>query len=267
MDARNIDNALSPTELAITRGFAEFVSSLSFTGSILILCAYARYPELRKFSFTLIACLAATDLVNQIFDFVGPTASELAEMEAGAPLTPRCWAQALGNGVFELASVLWTGCIAWTLYALVWQGMRGDRVQAMLPRMCALVFGLPLLLMLLPFLTFEPVYGPAGAWCSIRANFPALTFLCFYVPLWITMAFNAFVHVRTLRRLQTLTQSGLGGADGATVDKLGKVMERLKWCECVGEGGGGCVFFLRLQRHSSDAPPFFRALQIPSFSL
>ena len=219
--------ALTQQQLAITHGFAETVSAFSFIGSTFILCAYLRYKALRKFSFTLIACLSATDLTNQLFDFVGPTDSELASMP---PNTPRCWAQALGNGVFELASVLWTGCIAWTLFALVWQGWRSDRVERMLPRMCAIVFGVPAALTVLPLLTGEPVYGPAGAWCAIRAPYPVFTFLCFYLPLWITMGFNAFVHLRTLKRLKGLTAGSLAGADGATVEKLGKVMDRLKWC-------------------------------------
>ena len=142
-------SGLSPTELAITYGFSETVSSLSFMGSAFILFCYARYAPLRKFSFTLIALLSATDVLNQLFDFVGPPASELAVMEAGAPLTPRCLVQALGNQVFELSSVLWTGCIAWTLYALVWKGWRPDAVERSLPRMFAVTLGAPVLLMLL----------------------------------------------------------------------------------------------------------------------
>jgi len=202
-------------------------------GSAFILFCYARYAPLRKFSFTLIALLSATDVLNQLFDFVGPPASELAVMEAGAPLTPRCLVQALGNQVFELSSVLWTGCIAWTLYALVWKGWRPDAVERSLPRMFAVTLGAPVLLMLLPFSAGADVYGPAGAWCSIRAPYWYFTFICFYIPLWATMAFNAFVHLRTLRRLRALTGSSASnaasGVDAATADKLGKAMERLKF--------------------------------------
>jgi hypothetical protein len=224
---------LSPAELSVTRGFAEAFSSLSFTGSLFILFCYLRYKTLRKFSFTLIALLSFTDVLNQTFDFLGPSASEVAAMEAGAPTTARCLTQALGNAVFELSSVLWTGCIAWTLYALVWLGWRPDAVERALPRMFGVALGVPVLLMLLPFTAGGGVYGPAGAWCAIRASYPGFTFVCFYVPLWCTMAFNAFVHLRTLKRLKSLTGSSASnaasGVDGATADKLGKVMERLKF--------------------------------------
>jgi hypothetical protein len=226
-------SGLSPTELAVTYGFSETVSTLSFVGSLFILFCYARYKALRKFSFTLIALLSATDVLNQTFDLVGPPASELAAMEAGAPLTGRCWAQALGNSVFELSSVLWTGCIAWTLYALVWLGWRPDAVERSLPRMFGVALGVPVLLMLLPFAAGGGVYGPAGAWCSVRPAYWYFNFVCFYAPTWATMAFNAFVHLRTLRRLRALTGSSASnaatGVDAATADKLGKVMERLKF--------------------------------------
>lgn len=233
--AGGVPSGLSATELAVTYGFSEAVSTLSFLGSLSILFCYARYTPLRKFSFTLIAILSATDVLNQMFDFVGPPALEI-EMMAAAPgdLTPRCWAQALGNAVFELSSVLWTGCIAWTLYALVWLGWRPDAVERALPRMVGVALGVPALLMAAPFIVGQgQVYGPAGAWCAIRPAYWYLNFVVFYAPLWATMAFNAFVHLRTLRRLRALTGSAASnaasGVDAATADKLGKVMERLKF--------------------------------------
>ena len=227
-------------QLAATSGVSETVSALSFLGSAFVLLCYARYKALRKWSFTLVACLAATDILNQIFDFLSPSMADIESMlPPGAPLTPRCWAQALGNGVFELASVFWTGTIAYTLYRLVWLRDRLDVVEATLPRLCAFAFGVPLALTLLPFLQGAHVFGPSGGhatWCWIRPAYPWWVFICFYIPLWLTMGFNAFVHLRTLARLRGIRAGGVaaaaeeGGAmDAATAARFQLIMQRLNW--------------------------------------
>ena len=79
--------AYADWQLALTSGFSEAVSVLSFLGSLFVLCAYAKYRPLRKWSFTLVACLAATDVGNQFFDFLSPSPGEIDAMLAGGPLT------------------------------------------------------------------------------------------------------------------------------------------------------------------------------------
>jgi hypothetical protein len=225
-------------QLSVAAAFSETVSALSALGSVFVLIAYLRYKALRKWSFTLVACLAATDVMNQIFDFFSPSPSEIDAMIAGAPNTGKCWVQALGNGVFELASVFWTGTIAYTLYRLVWLRHSLEVVEKTLPQLCAFVFGVPTLLTLLPFLQGPQVYGPSGGhatWCWIKPAYPWWVFLCFYIPLWMTMIFNAFVHLRTLARLKSIQAGGMAAAeqggqlDANTAARFQLIVQRLHW--------------------------------------
>ena len=227
-------------QLAVTSTFSELVSALSFLGSIFVVCAYARYRHLRKLSFTLVACLALTDIVNQLFDFMSPSPAEIdAMLSSGGPITAKCWAQAIGNGIFELASVFWTGCIALTLYQIVWMRMRPEAVEQTLPRMALFCLGAPTVLTLLPLLQGPQVYGPAGGhatWCWVRPQYPGWVFVCFYVPLWITFLFNAAVHLRTAYRLRGIQATGAaaGAEEGGTLDattatRFKLVLARLHW--------------------------------------
>jgi hypothetical protein len=207
------------------------VSSVSLIGSICILLAYSRYTSLRKFSFKLVALLSLSDVLNHIADMLGPPPASLAEQRApGATISVACWAQAAGNSIFELSSVLWTGAIAATLYAQVWLGWRQERVEALFPRMLLVCFGAPVILFLLP-LVFSgvQVVGPSGApWCWLRPEYPGWIFGIFYVPLWLVMIFNAVIHMRTSAKLRELT-TGHTSTDPVTASRLAQVMSRLKY--------------------------------------
>ena len=122
----------SLAQLAALQTVTDAISILSICGSLFIVCAYARYAALRKFAFTLVAALSASDLMNHFFDLIGPTPAELASA-GSADASPACLVQALGNAEFELASVLWTGAIASALYAQVFLGWRPERVAALWP--------------------------------------------------------------------------------------------------------------------------------------
>lgn len=220
-------STLSDNELMAIRVSADVASGLSLCGSVFIIACYFRYAHLRRLSFKLVAILAVLDICNQAFDFMSPSVAELDSMEAGGPTTPLCWAQALGNSEFELASVLQTGAIAWTLYALVWSGWRVAEIEAALPRMVGVVLAVPALLTVLPFMWGPYVFGPAGAHCWLRKEYIYFGFVTFYIPLWLTMAWNAFVHVRTRLRLQRLVASR--GLDPATLSRLELILARLQW--------------------------------------
>jgi len=160
---------------------------------------------------------------------MSPSPSDIDGIVNGGPLTGRCWAQALGNGILELSSVLWTGCIAYTLNRVIFFRDKIQAVEKTLPKLLAIVFGVPIILVLLPFLQGPQVYGPAGGhapWCWIRPEFPQWVFICFYVPLWITMIYNAFVHLRTVRQLKGIRSQG---GDAATTARFQLIMQRLKF--------------------------------------
>jgi hypothetical protein len=222
----------SLAQLAALQTVTDAISILSICGSLFIVCAYARYAALRKFAFTLVAALSASDLMNHFFDLIGPTPAELASA-GSADASPACLVQALGNAEFELASVLWTGAIASALYAQVFLGWRPERVAALWPRFVLICFCAPAALALLPLVAAGPrVYGPSGSWCWLRPSQTGWIFGVFYVPVWLTMIFNAIIYARTFAKLQALLQRGSNGdavTDAATAAKLTLVVERLKY--------------------------------------
>jgi len=221
--------APSTAQLASLQLASDAVSALSLCGSLLILACYARFSALRKFSFRLVAALALSDVLNHVVDLAGPPPAALEAARAGAPAPPACLAQALGNAEFELASVLWTGAVAATLLAQVSLGWDARRVEALWPRFAAVCWGAPAALALAPLaLVGADAYGPSGAWCWIRPQYPALIFCLFYVPLWAVMIFNAAVHARVRARLEGLLAAG-SATDAATAARLALILERLKW--------------------------------------
>ena len=221
---------LSDEQLRAVQAASSVVSVLSFLGSSFILACYARLVSLRKFSFTLVAILSATDVGSQIFSvLVSPSAAELDAMNAGGAITPACLAQAIGSSFFELSSVLWTTAIATTLYLFVWRRMAAEEVERKLPLFALVCIGAPLLLALLPLA--DASYGPAGAWCWIRSTRPAWVFAQFYAPMWAAVLFNAAVYLGTRRLLQRTVQSssssGELGAGDETALRLRLLVERL----------------------------------------
>ena len=142
---------LTQDQIDATQGVASFVSALSVLGSCFIVLCYARFMHLRKLAFRLVALLSLTDVLNQLFDFVGPSAAELAAIRAGqAPVSGACLAQALGNSFLELSSVMWTTTIAYTLYLFVALRLSPEAVERRFPLMLAWAVGFPLAMALLP---------------------------------------------------------------------------------------------------------------------
>jgi hypothetical protein len=221
---------LSDAQLRATQVASGVVSVLSFLGSSFILLCYARFASLRKFSFTLVAILSATDVGSQVFSvLVSPSPAELDAMAAGAAATPLCLAQAIGSSYFELSSVLWTTAIAATLYLFVFKRMAAEAVERLLPLYALVCVGAPLLLALLPLA--DASYGPSGAWCWVRPERVAWVFAQFYAPMWIAVAFNATVYVGTRRLLlKTVEASSASGelAADETALRLRRLIERLQ---------------------------------------
>lgn len=192
-----MSSLLSPSQIAATQGVATFVSVLSFLGSLFIITCYFYFKNLRKFAFKLVAILSLTDLLNQGVDmFISVPASELEQINSGAiEVTGLCYAQAILNSYFELSSVLWTTAIAATVYMFVSQRMSTEAVEGRLKYFIAYCCGIPLLLAILPLT--DKAYGASGAWCWIKSDKIAWTFVIFYIPLWLCWIINCAVYFRT----------------------------------------------------------------------
>ena len=220
------DGYLSDSDVEITTNIALVISMLSLMGSIFIIICYIAFKHLRKFAFTLVMILSVTDVLNQTMDFLQPTAAELDYMESSNTVSTECYVQAIGNSIFELASVLWTTAIAATLYMFIFLRMTSDAVESKLKYMFLFCYGLPLILGLLPLI--NNAYGPSGAWCWIKTNagFEYWQFIQFYGPLWIAIIFNTFVYVRTWRLLRRIYETSNGNDE--TYQRLRGVMQRLQ---------------------------------------
>jgi len=128
----------------------------------------ARAPaDLRKFAFSLVAILSATDILNQVFDLIEPSSDNMIAMLDGSiPITTRCYVQAVGDSFFELSSVLWTTAIAATLYCtVIWRWTFENNVLTFL-KFSAWCYGIPLVLTVAP--AIDHAFGPAGAACWIK---------------------------------------------------------------------------------------------------
>ena len=203
-------STLDADEVGVVKAVATLVSALSCAGSVSIILAYMRYAHLRRFAFLLVAILSCCDILNQVADFISPDAGAVAEMAKGAQVTTECYAQAILDSFFELASVLWTTAIAATLYMSVFLRMSADSVQAKLPYFALFCFGVPALLTAAPW--FDNAYGPAGGWCWIIEAKSYWIFIQFYIPLWLAVAYNATTYVRVVRLLRRTASMGLSGA-------------------------------------------------------
>lgn len=205
-------DTLSAGDIAVVKAVATAVSALSCCGSTAIIAAFLRYRHLRRFAFLLVCILSACDILNQVSDFISPDAGELAEMAAGGPTTASCYAQAVLDSFFELASVMWTSAIATTLYLSVFRRMSADDVAAKLPLFAAINFGVPLVLTIAPW--FDGAYGPSGGWCWIVEAKQYWRALQFYIPLWVVIVYNAVTYVRVVRLLRRTVTVGRGGGGG-----------------------------------------------------
>lgn len=220
------DGYLTDSDVEITTAIAFVISMFSLVGSIFIIICYIAFKHLRKFAFTLVMILSVTDVLNQAMDFLQPSAAELDTMEATNIVTTECYVQAIGNSIFELASVLWTTAIAATLYMFIFLRMTPDAVESKFRYMFLFCYGIPVILGLLPL--SNNAYGPSGAWCWIRTNkgFEYWQFIQFYGPLWIAIIFNTFVYVRTWRLLRRIYETNSGNDE--TYQRLKGVMQRLQ---------------------------------------
>ncbi len=184
-------------------------SSMSFVGSTLIVLSWVKFPSLRKFSLKLVLMLAVSDIGSCLSYFLGNPSE-------GSAL---CYSQALMMSFFELASILWTTVIAFTLFRLI---ILLKPSNDLMTRFHLYGWGIPFVCTVLPLTTGS--YGASGAWCWIKddsiqggedgpsdnlsssiteqGNIWRVT--TFYLPLWLAIVFNSVMYLivtNTLSRI------------------------------------------------------------------
>ena len=215
---------LTDTQIGFIAAFSDAASAASMVGSAFILLVYARFPPLRRLSFTLVAALAATDFLNQIFDVISPSAADLRDMASGAqPTSALCYVQAVGDSFFEMASVLWTACIAMLLYSTVMWRWRWEDTWRTLGRFAAVVFSLAAALTIAP--AAAGALGSGGTDCWIRPAYWPWRLGIFFVPLWLVIIFNTVCYVRVFILLRRTVR--MAGAGDAVAVAISGMMARL----------------------------------------
>ena len=216
---------LTPSEISNVELSSTIVSSLSLAGSCFIISCYflLRLPADKRSSFRLICILSACDAMKQIFDLIPVPSTDIEAMENETlPITPACYATAIGDTFWELASVLWTSAIATRLLiAVMLSPERGDSCRTLI-WFNVVCFGLPLAVTVAPAL--DSAYGPAGGWCWLTERHQYWRFICFYGPLWIAMLFNMLAYFWVWRRIAIFVQLQPGAA---VVKVLKELMARL----------------------------------------
>jgi hypothetical protein len=162
--------------------------------------------------------LSFNDIINQLGDFLLPSAQDLNESnpENLSNPTALCVAQGAIETFAELSSLLWTTAIAVTLYMSVFLRLTADEVKSSVKWYYVACYGIPVVMALIPF-TFNG-YGPAGAWCWIKERYMAMRFIAFYIPLVLAIAFNAVVYTMVVRLIKRTYTSGADQASAKQID-------------------------------------------------
>lgn len=192
------------TEEAANLEHANFVTSLiSFLGSLFIMLVYTQHravKELRTFAFRLVFFTAVADFFLSIGGMLGDAGGSETTYFGATP--GLCLFQAWLISYFQLASLIWSVSIAFTLH----QGFLKrnpdfgpKEVEKHAKWYHLIAWGWPLIMSLLPFATDS--YGDEGGYCWIQSHPDHVPwrFAQFYIPLSIAIIYNGYVYFNVWR--------------------------------------------------------------------
>lgn len=191
------------TDVLITVSFASSV--LSALGSLFIISNWVLFPSRRIFFTKLIVCLSVANLISS-------AAYSLSFFSRGSldASNALCRTQAVLTITFEMASVLWTVAIAWTLYTMV--VLKAARVEQQERWLHAGCWGVPAAVAVALLATDS--LGPADKedeWCWISGVTPGSRWVqvgVFYIPLVVAFGVSVLVYFRVGRAFRQLAVAG-----------------------------------------------------------
>ena len=192
-------------------------AALSLVGACVIIYSALRFRELSKrfFAIRLIFFLALTDAAAAVFNILGCGVDTFIPMEALSSIPLLCAVQAVGLLYFNLASIMWTSCFAFTLYRDVVPSSRRHALRKYEQNFHMLCWPLPALLV--GGAVFLGYLSDAGTWCAVdELSHSREYLLCFYLPLLIAFTFNLITYTAVLshsreRRVSRITSLYLLG--------------------------------------------------------
>jgi len=173
-------------------------SLFSIVGCIIIILMFLRFRRLRKHFSRLVVYLTISDFWFCCANILG----HFPDNGSG------CFVQALLATYFGLASILWTGAIAYSLKRVI-ENCAGFNEAVLEPRMLQVCWGVPFLLTVATLIVVR--FEPAGFWCWIdsTAMGEIARLITFYIPLWSCICYCTY----TYRRLQTRMSYLLNSTD------------------------------------------------------
>lgn len=198
-------------------------ATLSLFGASVIIYSAVRFKELsrRFFAIRLIFFLSVTDLLASIFNILGAFVDVHTVLITET--SALCYTQAVGLLYFNLASIMWTSCFAFTLYRDVVPSYRRFALRKYEVYFHSMCWPLPGVLSIVCWRLkllgdagvrecsrrpqdavlrdvnaarshtyHRPYTSPrrAGSWCAIRSSHAREYLIAFYLPLVLAFGFN-----------------------------------------------------------------------------
>jgi uncharacterized membrane protein YtjA (UPF0391 family) len=168
--------------------------------------------------------LSLNDLLNQVGDFLLPSAAVLADASNPSGDT-LCQVQSWMESFFELSSPMWTTAIAATLYMSVIMRRSGEQIESSFRWMVVVCIGIPLILTIVPGAL--GYYGVAGAWCWIADAHAEWRFYQFFLPLLACILFNGYVYFRVICAIRATVKASEEASSGGRSDPTAMQMRQI----------------------------------------
>jgi hypothetical protein len=185
--------AYTSDEITIFYTLVGFFSGLSMLGCLFIIVAYFYNPELRVFSFKLIVCLSIAGFGNSLCNL------HLAYVLPKVLNQTVCTVQAYLVVYFSLCALIWTFCIALTLYNAVVMHQEDHNALEFYFHVTAWL--VPAAVAALPLITDSyDRYDDNNLWCWISKEKRVINHvwrgLAFYIPLWLCILANFYIYYK-----------------------------------------------------------------------
>lgn len=169
-------------------------ASASLAGTMLTAASIYRFKELsrRFFAVRLLTALAAADGAAAAMHLLGAY-----DYAASQSLPALCLMQSVALLYFNLASILWTSCLAFTLCRDVVPSHRRRALRAYEPLFHTICWLLPALPAAVTALSSAG--SDASSWCAPARRFSSLDLLTFYAPLACAYTFILAVYAMVWR--------------------------------------------------------------------
>jgi len=176
--------------------------SLSLIACFLVFLAYVLLKETQVFHLRLILNLTITDCCSALILVAGAISRgwSVGSGDGSDPYYAVCLIIGALVEFFLLASILWTACLAHTLFIILYlHDYNPERFEKYYHILC---WSVPAIFDIL--LIISGSFGDAGLWCWIRGDkgYNVFRYLCLYIPLLGVIIYNCALYSVTYVKLR-----------------------------------------------------------------